>query len=156
MTQKSEVQVSELRQIASWLTAVDIEFVEISRPGATIRLTAEAEHRGALRHEPAPLPLSAPLGRAAAVYVPEGAQKQVATVTAHSVGIFLASHPARSTPFVSVDAHVARGDIIGLLQIAQLCVPVLAPVDGRVLRVLAAHNVKVGYGTPLMVLAVSA
>jgi acetyl-CoA carboxylase biotin carboxyl carrier protein len=154
MTQKIEVQVSELRQITSWLTEVDIEFVEISRPGATIRLTAEAEHRAVLRD---PLPSPAPGGcTAAAVFVPEGVQKQVATVTANSVGIFLAAHPARTTPFVSVDSQVAKGDIVGLLQIAQLCVPVLAPIDGGVLRVLAAHGDKVGYGTPLFVLAASA
>ena len=104
----------------------------------------------------APLP-AVPSGRiAAAAHVPEDVQKQVTTVTASSVGIFLAAHPARTTPFVSVDAHVARGDVVGLLQIAQLCVPVLAPIDGRVLRVLAAHGDKVGYGTPLFVLAASA
>ena len=154
MTEKIEVQVSELRQITAWLTEVDIEFVEISRPGTTIRLTAEAEHRGALRAVPLPAVSS---GRtAAAACVPEDVEKQVATVTASSVGIFLAAHPARTTPFVSVDAHVARGDVVGLLQIAQLCVPVLAPIDGRVLRVLAAHGDKVGYGTPLFVLAATA
>lgn len=154
MTQKIEVQVSELRQITSWLTEVDIEFVEISRPGTTIRLTAEAQQRGAL-HE-SPLPAVPGGGTAAAAHVLEGAQKQVTTVTASSVGIFLAAHPARTTPFVNVDGHVARGDIVGLLQIAQLCVPVLAPIDGRVLRVLATHGDKVGYGTPLFVLAASA
>ena len=154
MTEKIEVQVSELRQITAWLTEVDIEFVEISRPGTTIRLTAEAEHRGALRE--APLPAASSGRTAAAAFVPEGVQKQVATVTASSVGIFLAAHPARTTPCVSVDAHVARGDVVGLLQIAQLCVPVLAPIDGRVLRVLAAHGDKVGYGTPLFVLAATA
>jgi acetyl-CoA carboxylase biotin carboxyl carrier protein len=154
MTQKIEVQVSELRQITSWLTEVDIEFVEISRPGTTIRLTAEAQQRGAL-HE-SPLPSVPGGGTAAAAHVLEGAQKQVTTVTASSVGIFLAAHPARTTPFVNVDGHVARGDIVGLLQIAQLCVPVLAPIDGRVLRVLATHGDKVGYGTPLFVLAASA
>jgi acetyl-CoA carboxylase biotin carboxyl carrier protein len=154
MTQKIEVQVSELRQITSWLTEVDIEFVEISRPGTTIRLTAEAQQRGA-SHE-SPLPAVPGGGTAAAAHVLEGAQKQVTTVTASSVGIFLAAHPARTTPFVNVDGHVARGDIVGLLQIAQLCVPVLAPIDGRVLRVLATHGDKVGYGTPLFVLAASA
>jgi acetyl-CoA carboxylase biotin carboxyl carrier protein len=154
MTHKIEVQVSELRQITSWLTEVDIEFVEISRPGTTIRLTAEAQQRGAL-HE-SPLPSVPGGGTAAAAHVLEGVQKQVTTVTASSVGIFLAAHPARTTPFVSVDGHVARGDIVGLLQIAQLCVPVLAPIDGRVLRVLATHGDKVGYGTPLFVLAASA
>jgi acetyl-CoA carboxylase biotin carboxyl carrier protein len=154
MTHKIEVQVSELRQITSWLTEVDIEFVEISRPGTTIRLTAEAQQRGA-SHE-SPLPAVPGGGTAAAAHVLEGAQKQVTTVTASSVGIFLAAHPARTTPFVSVDDHVLRGDIVGLLQIAQLCVPVLAPIDGRVLRVLATHGDKVGYGTPLFVLAASA
>jgi acetyl-CoA carboxylase biotin carboxyl carrier protein len=154
MTPKIEVQVSELRQITSWLTEVDIEFVEISRPGTTIRLTAEAQHRAIVREPSLP---STPDGRtAAAVFVPEGVQKQVATVTANSVGIFLDAHPARSTPFVGVESRVAKGDIIGLLQIAQLCVPVIAPIGGRVLRILAAHGDKVGYGTPLFVLAAAA
>ena len=41
MTQKIEVDIGELRQITSWLAEVDIEFIEISKPGATVRLTME-------------------------------------------------------------------------------------------------------------------
>ncbi|MFM0613755.1 acetyl-CoA carboxylase biotin carboxyl carrier protein subunit [Paraburkholderia nemoris] len=156
MTQKIEVDIGELRQITSWLAEVDIEFIEISKPGATVRLTME------------PVPSSAGADASAqaqsvSTVVPGGlaraadtAQTQAVSITAKSAGIFLSTHPARSTPLVSAGDHVKPGDIVGLLQIAQLCVPVVASADGMVMRLCVAHGATVGYGTPLLELSSSA
>lgn len=154
MTQKIEVDIGELRQITSWLAAADIEFVEIRKPGATVRLTMEQESYAVSRSASAQPALPVAAGR---VSVPETSlRKQAVSVTAKSAGIFLATHPARSTPLTSAGAHVKRGDVVGLLQIAQLCVPVVAPVDGVVTQWLVAHGTTVGYGTPLFELSPSA
>ncbi|HYS65828.1 MAG TPA: biotin/lipoyl-containing protein [Paraburkholderia sp.] len=143
MTRKIEVDIGELRQITSWLAAVDIEFIEISKPGATVRLTLEQASL------PAPC-----AGRAGApgTFLNE----QAVSVAAKSAGIFLTTHPARSTPMADAGAHVKVGDIVGLLQIAQLYVPVVAPVDGVVTRIPVAHGTTVGYGTLLLELSPSA
>jgi acetyl-CoA carboxylase biotin carboxyl carrier protein len=155
MTQKIEVDIGELRQITSWLAAADIEFIEISKPGATVRLTMEQASCsvGVGASTQAALPIAGS-GRAGA---PEPSLNgQAISVTAKSAGIFLTTHPARSTPLVSAGAHVKLGDIVGLLQIAQLCVPVVAPVDGVVMQLCAVHGATVGYGTPLLELSPSA
>ena len=45
--------------------------------------------------------------------------------------------------------RVEPGDVIGLLQVAQLCLPVVAPAAGVVSQCLVAPGTKVGYATPL-------
>jgi len=148
MTQKIEVEIGELRQITTWLAAGNVEFVEISRPGTTIRLSMEREPCAAVD---APPPRSAQSARPAGAFeATTRVQKRTTTVTARSVGVFLAAHPARSTPLVEPGAPVTQGEVVGLLQIAQLCVPVVAPVDGTVSQLLAVHGATVGYGTPLL------
>ncbi|MCX4176867.1 MULTISPECIES: acetyl-CoA carboxylase biotin carboxyl carrier protein [Paraburkholderia] len=156
MTQKIEVNIGELRQITSWLAEVDIEFIEISKPGATVRLTMEqaASSAGAdasAQAQSVSTVVPGGLARAA-----DTAQTQAVSITAKSAGIFLSTHPARSTPLVSAGDHVKPGDIVGLLQIAQLCVPVVASADGMVMRLCVSHGTTVGYGTPLLELSPSA
>ena len=156
MTQKIEVDIGELRQITSWLAEVDIEFIEISKPGATVRLTMEqvpssAGADASAQAQSVSTVVPGGLARAA-----DTAQTQAVSITAKSAGIFLSTHPARSTPLVSAGDHVKPGDIVGLLQIAQLCVPVVASADGMVKRLCVAHGATVGYGTPLLELSSSA
>ncbi|AXL48706.1 acetyl-CoA carboxylase biotin carboxyl carrier protein subunit [Paraburkholderia caffeinilytica] len=160
MTEKIEVDIGELRQITSWLAEVDIEFIEISKPGATVRLTMEQAACSAEVDTPAqvfspavPVVPVVPVGLARGVEI---AQTQAVSITAKSAGIFLSAHPARSMPLVSAGDRVKPGDIVGLLQIAQLCVPVVASADGVVTRLCVAHGTTVGYGTPLLELSPSA
>jgi len=156
MTQNNEGGIGELRQITSWLAAVGVEFIEISKPGTRVRLTLEqaacAGDASATEHNVAPAVSAA----ANASVSKNSAQPQTVNVTASSAGIFLRMHPARSTPLVEAGAQVKPGDIVGLLLIAQLCVPVTAPIDGVVTRTLAAHGTTVGYGAPLLELSPAA
>lgn len=154
MTQKIEVDIGELRQITSWLAAVDIEFIEISKPGATVRLTMEQAFSPVGAEAPAQAVSPAiPAEYASAV---ETAQTRTVNITATSAGIFLSTHPVRSTPVISAGDRVKPGDVVGLLQIAQLCVPVVAPADGVVMHLCVEHGTTVGYGTPLLEFSPSA
>ncbi|HEX7912108.1 MAG TPA: biotin/lipoyl-containing protein [Paraburkholderia sp.] len=157
MTQNNEVDIGELRTITSWLAAVDIEFIEISRPGATVRLTMEQGScvGGASATDNVVSPAAA-AAAAAQASASHQAQAQPVSVNAGSAGVFLAMHPARSTPLVEAGAQVKPGEIVGLLRIAQLCVPVVAPVNGVLTRTLVAHGTTVGYGTPLLEFAPAA
>jgi acetyl-CoA carboxylase biotin carboxyl carrier protein len=154
MTQKIEVDIGELRQITSWLAAVDIGFIEISKPGATVRLTMEQVACSDGRDTPAQV--VSPAVSEGRAKVTESAQTQAVGITAKSAGIFLSTHPARSTPIVNAGDHVKPGDIVGLLQIAQLCVPVVASADGVVTQLCVAHGATVGYGARLLELSPSA
>ncbi|MFB9124715.1 acetyl-CoA carboxylase biotin carboxyl carrier protein subunit [Paraburkholderia dipogonis] len=155
MTQNNEVDIGELRQITSWLAAVGVEFIEISKPGTRVRLTLEQAACAADASATQQVVARA-VSAAANAGGSNSAQSQTVSVSASSAGIFLTMHPARSTPLVEAGAQVKPGDIVGLLQIAQLCVPVTAPIDGVVTRTLAAHGTTVGYGTPLLELSPAA
>ncbi len=78
---------------------------------------------------------------------------QETQVIAVSPGVLLTCHPMRSTPFVESGAAVRQGDVLGLLRIAQLCLPVVAPCDGVVVKWLVEPGATVGYGTAVMTLA---
>ena len=138
MTQENQLQISELRQITGWLEAAGVGFIEIGGKGALIRLTLEGDGVASPRPtEPAP---SAPSAR----------EMQV---IATSAGVLLTCHPMRSTPIVEPGAAVSEGDVLGLLRVAQLCLPVVSPSDGVVVKWLVEPGVTVGYGTVLMTLA---
>lgn len=147
MTQTIEVDLGEIRQITTWLAAADIGFIEVSRPGATVRLKLDQGQRGGERAARASTGLPASgTGQATAT---RGAGAQAISVKAQTAGVFLSAHPARPTPLIEAGARAAQGDVIGLLQIAQLCMPVVATASGVVTQALAAHGAHVGYGTPL-------
>ena len=135
MTQRKELQISELRQITGWLETAGIGFIEIGGKGTLIRLTLESD--GAADPQPV---RSAPT-------------VEETRVVATSSGVLLRCHPMRSTPIVEPGAAVKQGDVLGLLRIAQLCLPVIPPSDGVVVKWLVEPGATVGYGTALMTLA---
>lgn len=135
MTQKKELQISELRQITGWLETAGIGFIEIGGQGTLVRLTLESA--GAASSRP--------------VTIVQAVEET--RVLAASSGVLMTCHPMRSTPIVEPGAAVKQGDVLGLLRIAQLCLPVIAPSDGVVVKWLVEPGVTVGYGTALMTLA---
>jgi acetyl-CoA carboxylase biotin carboxyl carrier protein len=135
MTQENELQISELRQITGWLAAAGIGFIEIGGKGTVVRLTLESGGEA---------------DRSLAPSVPSVRHTQVIALSA---GVLLTCHPMRSTPFVEPGVEVREGDVLGLLRIAQLCLPVVAPCDGVVVTWLVEPDATVGYGTALMNLA---
>ena len=132
MTQGKELQISELRQITGWLETAGIGFIEIGGKGTLVRLTLE----GGGAADPQPV-----------------RSVDETRVLATSPGVLLTCHPMRSTRIVEPGAAVKQGDVLGLLRIAQLCLPVIAPSDGVVVKWLVEPGVTVGYGTALMTLA---
>jgi len=137
MTQGKELQISELRQITGWLETAGIGSIEIGGKGTLVRLTLEGEGGGDGEGSGAADPQPAPGVR----------QTQVIAL---SPGVLLTCHPMRSTPFVEPGAQVRQGDVLGLLRIAELCLPVVAPCDGVVVTWLVEPGATVGYGTALM------
>ena len=135
MTKRKELQISELRQITGWLETAGIGFIEIGGQGTLVRLTLEGD--GAASPQPV---RSAPT-------------VQETRVLATSSGVLLTCHPMRSTPIVEPGAVVKQGDVLGLLRIAQLCLPVISPSDGVLVKWLVEPGATVGYGTALMTLA---
>ena len=137
MTQDNQLQISELRQITGWLEAAGIGFIEIGGKGTLLRLTLEGDSVASPQPEQP---------------VPSARETQV---IATSAGVLLTCHPMRSTPIVEPGAAIREGDVLGLLRVAQLCLPVVSPSDGVVVKWLVEPGATVGYGTVLMTLALA-
>lgn len=143
MTEKMEVDLEEIRQLTSWLAASDIGFIEVRRRGTTVRLEiggSRDSRDGASQRASVSALTRQPHGHP---------HPNVVDVTADAVGVFLTSYPTRSAPFVEPGSRVARGDMLAVLRIADLCLPVVAPLAGIVTQPLMAHGAIASYGTPL-------
>lgn len=159
MAPKNEVDIEEIRQLASWLAASGMRSIEIGRPGTTVRLKIDDRcyfdrESDRERDEDAPSFSSSVAGFTPEPDVRERQARQerlahTTHVTAKTAGVFLASHPVRSTPLVAPSARVAQGEVIALLQVGHLYLPVVAPLAGRVMQRIAVPGATVGYGTPL-------
>ena len=136
----------ELREIAGWMAATDIGFLELRMPGATVRLgrrgaevvtldDGQRNHEALVAHSP-------------------GATKRfgppVDTVSSASVGVFLHAHPCATAPFVRAGARVQAGQTLGLLRIGVLLLPVTASRGGTVAEVRVEDGATVGYGAALV------
>jgi len=125
-----------IRQMSAWLADSDIDLLELRGPGVLLRL-----HRDGAVVDIEP--------RAAATHATRPQQALGQTVSAPSVGVFLAAHPLQTTALARPGVRVRLGEPIGLLQIGALLLPVCAPANATVGAVLVASGTLVGYGTPL-------
>ena len=130
----SAERVSQLSAwLTAWLSATDIDLLELRGEGIELRLLREGDRVDVL----APGQGIAPAQPALAVVAP-------------SVGIFLHSHPLHDAPLTMPGQAVAAGETLGLLRIGALLLPVIAPQAGTVAGHLVAHGTVVGYGTPVV------
>lgn len=137
----------ELLEIAGWMAATDIGFLELRMPGATVRLGRQGEAVVALDPIP-PGEAAGPVARGPVVPTQAGLAPD--TVSAASVGVFLHAHPGATAPFVRVGHDVQAGQTLGLLRIGVLLLPVSAPRAGTVAALRADDGATVGYGTALV------
>jgi len=124
------------RQLAGWLAATDITWLELRGPGVHLRL-----HHDGTQVQAVP----------AGAGFPHASGKTVETmpVRAPSVGVFLHAHPLHEKPLVAPGEAVSAGQVLGLLRIGALLLPVASPGAGT----FAGHAVEdsgtVGYGAVL-------
>jgi acetyl-CoA carboxylase biotin carboxyl carrier protein len=127
----------ELREIAGWMAATDIGFLELRMPGATVRLGRRGDE---------------------VVTLDDGQRNDatnrsgppIDTVSSASVGVFLHTHPCATAPFVRPGARVQAGQTLGLLRIGVLLLPVAASRGGTVAEVRVEDGATVGYGAALV------
>ena len=136
----------ELREIAGWMAATGIGFLELRMPGATVRLGRHGDEVVTLD--------DGPRSDEAPVVHPPGATNRfgppVDTVSSASLGVFLHAHPCATAPFVRPGARVQAGQKLGLLRIGVLLLPVTASRAGTVAAVRVEDGATVGYGAALV------
>jgi acetyl-CoA carboxylase biotin carboxyl carrier protein len=69
-----------------------------------------------------------------------------------SVGLFWRAPSPGAPPFVEVDARVAEGDTLAIVEVMKLMNHVVAPVGGVVRAFVPANGESVEYGQPLVVI----
>lgn len=117
-------------QLSAWMEQTGVSLLELTGPRGTLRLVQDGQGVPAVLDEHAP--------PAAGLIV-----------RAPGAGVFLDRHPMRLEPAVEHGAPVRAGSPLGFLRVGPLLTAIVAPQDGVVLEVLAAHGRLVGYGAPL-------
>ena len=137
----------ELREIAGWMAASNIGFLELRMPGATVRLGRRGDKVAALddgqRHDEPPV-----------AHRPGATNRSgplpFDSVTSTSVGVFLHAHPCATAPFARAGARMQAGQTLGLLRIGVLLLPVAAVRAGTVAALRVEDGTTVGYGAALV------
>ena len=133
------MNVKDIRQLVTWLSAANLTALHIQRSGFELMI-----RRGSAK---APLPAPVPVAQVVQVAEP------VATVNASGPGHFFSQHPDERKPWVQVGDRVQAGQLLGVLQIGQLMLPVRSDRAGQVSALRAGEGEPVGYGQPLFELA---
>ena len=144
------MELNELQQLIASLEASGLRSLELSRPGARIKLTV-SDNNGVPQVVIADDMTELSAAPVSPHDVPVGT-----TVLTEAAGLFLATHPMRSKPLACVGDVVKKNDVLGLLKIGQIYAPVTAPTDGVVTKILATDGVLLGFGTPVLEMAPSA
>ena len=136
------MKISDIPQVASWLSEAGIATYELTGPDYRICLRRSVKARSRRG-------LSVSLGQDSAG--PARGQSD-AVVASPGVGVFLRAHPVQEPALVEPNDPVEAGQPLGLLQVGPILLPVLCPRDGVVASIIAPDHSLVGYGDPLVVL----
>ncbi|ARO32986.1 hypothetical protein NXC14_PB00162 (plasmid) [Rhizobium sp. NXC14] len=116
------------------LTDAGVDGLEISRPGAQLRIVILGE--GEARISPTEAAQRAP-----------GSVQTV--VKAPMAGRFCVEHPAASAALQNLPRSLSDTDILGFIGVGDVLLPLRAGRPGVMTRQLAAPGALVGYGDPL-------
>lgn len=137
------MDLNELQQLIASLEASGLRSLELCRPGERVKLTLCENNEvliesGDTAAAPSPAAVNSPAGPAST------------TLLTESAGFFLAAHPMRNKPWVSVGDTVKKNDVLGLLKIGQIYAPITAPADGVITQILASDGALLGFGAPVL------
>ncbi len=136
------MKISDIPQVASWLSEAGIATYELTGPDYRICLRRSVKARSRRGLSAGPGQDSAGPAR----------DRPDAVVASPGVGVFLRAHPVQEAALVEPNDPVAAGQPLGLLQIGPILLPVLSPRDGTVASIIAPDRSLVGYGDPLVAL----
>lgn len=119
----------KFQEIISWIKSTDIVEASLKEKGSGFSFSTI----GATEEELNPLPPSI-----------------FQCVSAPTIGIFQWSTPGRSQK-IKEGSLIASGDAIGLVETAPgKTTPVIAPVSGKIARILVEASSPVAYGQPIL------
>lgn len=150
------IAASTAREIEVEVAGLHVHVVK-SQPASTQVVTVPAAAPGptapavqsAVDYPPAAVASVAPHPPAAP---PAGTSAEEVEVTAPLAGVFYHAPSPGADPFVAIGGEVKAGETLGVIEVMKLMTTVTAPVDGRLVRVVAANEQAVEFGSVLAVL----
>jgi acetyl-CoA carboxylase biotin carboxyl carrier protein len=133
------MRVEELRQVVQWLEDARIGVFEIEDGDHRVRIVLQPD-------EVCESPDSVTIDDRE-----DGTDGIM--VAANVPGFLLIRHPQHTAPIVPLGGSVRAGDVVALIQIGSIYVPVIAGIDGMLVKILAVPQTLVGFGTPLLEIA---
>jgi acetyl-CoA carboxylase biotin carboxyl carrier protein len=129
------IEVTDIERLAKLLAKTSVASIEIEQKGQSLKLVTD---------------MSEPTTSLPALAAPTSPSADAPVIAKADVaGHFLASHPWRAKPFVEHGQRIEAGAIVGLVKVGLLYAPVLSPVTGILVAVIAKTGALVGYGTPI-------
>lgn len=136
------MRISDIAEIASWLSAAGIATCELTGPDYRVCLQRSGQ-----------APPTAPVVAASGCDGTLPHNERPDLITSPGVGLFLHAHPVHETTLVGPNEPVSAGQPLGLLQVGPILLPIVSPRDGIVATILAPDGSLVGYGDPLVALS---
>ncbi len=151
-----DLNFKEIRQFIRFLSTTDIDEVEITEEGRTLRisraLTRESSNSGAMVSSPRsaqePLPsLSFPsVAQSRSVEPVMVSKDTMLAITAPMVGTFYKATSPESAPFVRQGDMVKKGQVVCIIEAMKLMNEIESEVSGRVVSIVKENASPVEYG----------
>jgi acetyl-CoA carboxylase biotin carboxyl carrier protein len=135
------MRISDIAEIASWLSVAGIATCELKGPDYSLRLRRSVQ---------APPLATVPVRSGSDLAAPDNEPQNL--VASPGVGLFLHAHPVHETRLAEPNDPVSAGQPLGLLQVGPILLPVVSPRDGVIASIIATDSSLVGYGDPLVAL----
>lgn len=146
-----------IRQLMDLLSQSDLSEITLSEGGSTLTLRREGNQFSSASPDglaassetatPLTLPVSAPPAGPLAIQSPTGIE-----VAAPLYGVLHLTPSPQEPAFVSVGSHVARGEVLCLVEAMKMFTSVTAPCDGIVSAVVVESGQEVESGQAVMLL----
>lgn len=130
--EENRLTLRQLRMLARTLRATTINSIELQSAGWSLRMT----------HTPRP-PQPAPA-------IPVASPAVTTPLCASAPGQVLLRHPLLEHDFATAGAHVARHQLLALLQVGPLYLPLRSPAAGTVISFAISHAQAVEYGSEIL------
>jgi len=146
------MEMDKIRELIQLVQDSQIQEIELSQRGETIRISKGAGVAPALPAAPVPLAAPAPTLEPAATpgaVVPAAPVSGFAEVTSPIVGTFYAAASPESAPFVEVGQRVTAGDVLCIVEAMKVMNEIECEVSGIVREITTSNGQPVEFGQVL-------
>ena len=140
------MESKEIRRYAHLMEELDLQFLEVTENGSTVKLSRAMRPANTAPAAPAEAQ-RVPVRDTSVPVIAD--DKDIYTVTSPMVGTFFSAAGEEARPYVSVGSRVKKGDVVCIIEAMKLMNEITADCGGVVEEVCLKDRDLVDYGTPL-------